>query len=80
MCRSAVLRRLVSLRLVSRRLAVLVAASFLVVGCSEGQPVDAGGERGGGGLAFVLMVVFVALFAGSLFYMDHVRKRRSRDR
>jgi hypothetical protein len=55
---------------------VLAAAALLVAGCSEGQPVDAGGERGGGGLAFVLLVLFVGLFAASLFYMDHVRKRR----
>ena len=50
---------------------------MLLGACSEGQPVDAGGERGGGGLAFVLLALFVSLFAASLFYMDHVRKRRS---
>ena len=63
-------------RLTALRLGVVAAAVVLLGACSEGQPVDAGGERGGGGLAFVLLVLFVALFAASLFYMDHVRKRR----
>jgi hypothetical protein len=59
------------------RLAALAAAGLALSGCSDGQLVDAGGHRGGGGLAFVVMVLFIALFAASLFYMDHVRKRRS---
>ncbi len=59
------------------RLAVLLAP-VLAAGCSEGQPVDGGGERGGGGLAFVLMAVFAALFVASLFLMERIR-RRGRD-
>jgi len=65
------------LRLNALRLGLAVAAAAVLSGCSDGQLVDAGGERGGGGLAFVLMVLFIALFTASLFYMDHVRKRRS---
>lgn len=56
---------------------VAVVALVAISGCAEGQPVDAGGERGGGGLAFVLMTVFLVLFMLSLFYLDRVRKRRS---
>ena len=52
-------------------LLVLVAA-----GCTDGQLVDAGGERGQGGLAFVLLAVFFGLFLAALFYMDRVRQRR----
>ena len=59
------------------RLGMVAAAAAVLTGCSDGQLVDAGGERGGGGLAFVLMVLFISLFTASLFYMDHVRKRRS---
>jgi hypothetical protein len=59
------------------RLGMVAAASAVLAGCSDGQLVDAGGENGGGGLAFVVMVLFIALFTASLFYMDHVRKRRS---
>jgi hypothetical protein len=44
-----------------------------------GQLVDASGEGGGGGLAFVLMVVMVAAIAGALFFMDHVRRNRLPD-
>ena len=41
------------------------------------QLVDAGKEGdGSGGLAFVLMVVMVACIAGSLFFMDRVRRNR----
>ena len=41
------------------------------------QLVDAGKEGdGSGGLAFVLMVVMVVAIAGSLFFMDHVRRNR----
>ena len=50
---------------------------LLATGCSNGQLVDAGGERGAGGLAFVLMAVAFWLFFGALFYMDRVRKRRT---
>ena len=43
---------------------------------SAQQLVDASGENGGGGLAFVLMTVMVVMIAASLFYMDHVRRNR----
>ena len=49
---------------------------LLAAGCSDGQMVDAGGERGQGGLAFVLLAVFFGLFLAALFYMDRVRQRR----
>jgi hypothetical protein len=58
------------------RLAALGATLLLVTGCSNGQLVDAGGERGSGGLAFVLMAIFFWIFFGSIFYMDRVGKRR----
>jgi hypothetical protein len=41
------------------------------------QLVDASGENGGGGLAFVLLVVMVVAIWGSLFFMDRVRKRNA---
>jgi hypothetical protein len=59
------------------RLATLAMLAVLAAGCSNGQMVDAGGERGSGGLAFVFLAVFFWIFFGSLFYMDRVRKRRS---
>ena len=37
--------------------------------------VDASGEGGGGGLAFVLMTVMVFVIGGSLFFMDKIRRR-----
>jgi hypothetical protein len=52
---------------------------LLAAGCNDGQLVDAGGERGQGGLAFVLLAVFFFLFLGALFYMDRVRQRRMGD-
>ncbi len=57
----------------------VTAAVLLVVaaGCNDGQVVDAGGERGQGGLAFVLLAFFFLLFIAALFYMDRVRERRS---
>ena len=56
-----------------------IAAILIVVaaGCNDGQVVDAGGERGQGGLAFVLLAFFFLLFIAALFYMDRVRERRS---
>jgi len=69
--------RTMQFRLNALRLGLVAAAVAVLTGCSDGQLVDAGGERGGGGLAFVLMVLFISLFTASLFYMDHVRKRRS---
>ena len=56
--------------------AVLV---LVTAGCNDGQLVDAGGERGQGGLAFVLLAVFFGLFLAALFYMDRVRQRRMGD-
>ncbi len=62
------------------RLAALGATLLLVTGCSNGQLVDAGGERGAGGLAFVLLAVFFWIFFGAIFYMDRSgKKRRARD-
>jgi hypothetical protein len=58
------------------RLAALGATLMLVTGCSNGQLVDAGGERGAGGLAFVAMTGFFWIFFASIFYMDRSRKRR----
>jgi hypothetical protein len=39
------------------------------------QVVDAGGDNGQGGLAFVLLVVLVAATWGALLFMDRIRKR-----
>lgn len=62
------------------RLGALGALLLLTAGCSNGQLVDAGGERGQGGLAFVLLTVFFWLFFGALFYLDRVgRRRRARE-
>lgn len=44
------------------------------------QLVDAAGENGGGGLAFVLLVVMVCVIWGALLFMDRVRKRNAADR
>jgi hypothetical protein len=59
------------------RLAALVSLALLASGCENGQLVDAGGERGQGGLAFILLAVFFWLFFGALFYMDRQRKKRA---
>ena len=62
------------------RTGVLAAlVMLLAAGCNDGQLVDAGGERGQGGLAFVLLAVFFGLFLAALFYMDRVRQRRLGD-
>jgi hypothetical protein len=66
-----------AVRRTALRLGLAATVVAALTGCSDGQLVDAGGERGGGGLAFVVMVLFISLFTASLFYMDHVRKRRS---
>jgi hypothetical protein len=59
------------------RTGVLAAlVMLLAAGCTDGQLVDAGGERGQGGLAFVLLALFFGLFLAALFYMDRVRQRR----
>jgi hypothetical protein len=59
------------------RIAALAMFAVLASGCTNGQLVDAGGERGAGGLAFVLLALFFWIFIGAIFYMDRVRKRRS---
>jgi len=41
------------------------------------QLVDAGGDNGQGGLAFVLMALMVFVIGFALFYMDRVRRRRA---
>lgn len=67
-------------RNLSSRLSTGIMAAIVVLlagGCNDGQLVDAGGERGQGGLAFVLLVLFFFLFLGALFYMDRVRQRRT---
>jgi hypothetical protein len=58
------------------RTAALGALLLLAAGCNNGQLVDAGGDRGQGGLAFVLLTVFFWLFFAALFYMDRVGRRR----
>ncbi len=64
----------------SLKLAASVALLVVLgAGCSDGQLVDAGGENGQGGAAFVLLVVFFFIFLGALFYMDRVRQRRMGD-
>jgi hypothetical protein len=69
--------------LVVRRAAVALLTLVTLVmltGCgpdiNNGQMVDAGGENGQGGLAFVLLAVFIGLLFASLFYMDRIRKKR----
>jgi hypothetical protein len=63
--------------IVRLRTGVLAGLLMLVAaGCNDGQLVDAGGERGQGGLAFVLLALFFFLFLAALFYMDRVRQRR----
>jgi len=59
------------------RWATAVALLVVTAGCSNGQLVDAGGENGQGGLAFVVMTMFFFILFGSLFYMDRVRQRRN---
>ncbi len=61
------------------RIAALAMLVVLASGCTNGQLVDAGGDRGAGGLAFVLLAVFFWIFIGAIFYMDRVRKRRTPD-
>jgi hypothetical protein len=62
------------------RVVAIGALLLLATGCTNGQLVDAGGERGQGGLAFVLLAVFFWLFFGALFYMDRAsRRRRARE-
>jgi hypothetical protein len=60
--------------------AALVVIALLVGAAAPAgaqQLVDAGGDNGQGGLAFVLMAVMVFLIGFSLFFMDRVRRRRA---
>jgi hypothetical protein len=59
-------------------LALVVVGALLVLAAPAGaqQLVDAGGENGAGGLAFVLLVVTILCMAGALFFMDRVRRNR----
>ena len=70
----------------SRRVAyaaVGLITVLMLAGCgpdiNNGQIVDAGGEGGQGGLAFVILAAVVGLLFASLFYMDRVRQRRMGD-
>ncbi len=62
-----------------RRAALIAAVPLLLAGCTAGQPVDAGGDNGQGGLAFVLLTLMVFIFAFGMFAMDRVRRRRNPD-
>ena len=55
------------------RIATLAMLAVLASGCTNGQLVDAGGERGAGGLAFVLLALFFWIFIGAIFYMGFRR-------
>jgi hypothetical protein len=60
--------------------AALVVTTLLVGAAAPAgaqQLVDAGGDNGQGGLAFVLMALMVFLIGFSLFFMDRVRRRRA---
>jgi hypothetical protein len=60
-------------------LALSTTGALLLLAAPAGaqQLVDAGKEGdGSGGLAFVIMVLVVVCIAGSLFFMDHVRRNR----
>jgi hypothetical protein len=70
-------RKISAPRLRVTRIAAIAMFALLATGCSNGQLVDAGGERGAGGLAFVLMTIFFWIYFASLFYMDRQRKKRS---
>jgi hypothetical protein len=59
--------------------ALVAVAALLVLSAPAGaqQLVDAGKEGdGSGGLAFVIMVVVICCIAGSLFFLDRVRRNR----
>ena len=60
-------------------LALVAIATLALLGAPAGaqQLVDAGKEGdGSGGLAFVVMVIVIFGIAGSLFFLDHVRRNR----
>jgi len=59
--------------------AALALGAVVTAGAPAGaqQLVDASGERGGGGLAFVLFAFTVMIMVAAMFFMDKVRRRRS---
>lgn len=60
--------------------AVFVVGVVLVAAAAPAgaqQLVDAGGDNGQGGLAFVLMALMVFVIGFALFFMDRVRRRRA---
>jgi hypothetical protein len=59
-------------------LCVVGALGALAAPAGAQQLVDAGGNNGSGGLAFVLMAFMVMCIGASLFFMDHVRRNRLR--
>jgi hypothetical protein len=72
--------RRVSLQGLGRWCGVVLVAGLGVavaaVPASAQQLVDASGENGGGGLAFVLLVVTMFIMGAGLFFMDRVRRSR----
>ncbi len=65
-----------------RRLGYVVTVSVLAVLTLAGpvsaqQLIDAGGDNGGGGLAFVALAIMVFAIATALFFMDRIRRRRT---
>lgn len=67
-----------------RRLIYVATVALCLVGALAGpasaqQLIDAGGENGGGGAAFVAMAVMVFAIATALFFMDRIRRRRTGD-
>jgi hypothetical protein len=65
--------------LTSAALAVVAVVVGAAAPAGAQQLVDAGGDNGQGGLAFVLMTVMVFLIGFSLVFMDRVRRRRARE-
>jgi hypothetical protein len=63
--------------MVGLALVTIGALLALAVPAGAQQLVDAGKEGdGSGGLAFVVMVIVIFGIAGSLFFLDHVRRNR----
>ena len=65
-----------------RRLAYVATLAALTLVTLAGpasaqQLIDAGGDNGGGGLAFVAMALMVFAIATALFFMDRIRRRRT---
>jgi hypothetical protein len=62
-------------RMIFGALVVLATLGTSAAPAMAQELVDASGEGGGGGLAFVLMTVMVFVIGGSLFFMDKIRRR-----